>query len=334
MAPPVSESAFTFLPRGAIIQEFKVGGHNIVQSFPTSELYQDAPFFGETIGRTANRIKNGRIDSLNGRSYQLAQNNGPNHLHGGTQGWGKKTFSGPHPVNRGGHEGVQFTYTSPDGEEGYPGTVELRVWYTAYETKEDGISKTLLEVEYEVEMIGNECEETAVSVTNHSYFNLSGSPTITGTDVILETVKYQVIDDTAIPIGPIEDFPGITAGRSFTLGETEPNIDHCFVIDTDGSNVPLDTRARPLTKLVTLSHPSTHLHLEISSTEPAFQFYTGQYVDIPATKDSPAKPPRAGICVEPSRYINAVNVPEWRNQVVVKRGQVWGARSVYKAWKA
>jgi len=160
-------SDITFLSQGAIIQEFKVAGHNIVQSFPTSEQYLTGPFFGETIGRVANRIKDGVVDNLNGKSYSLAQNNGKNHLHGGNQGWGKKKFSGPHPVDRNGREGVKFVYLSPDGEEGYPGTVELRVWYTAYDDQEDNVSKRILEAEYEVEFVGNECDETAVNVTNH-----------------------------------------------------------------------------------------------------------------------------------------------------------------------
>jgi aldose 1-epimerase len=86
--------------------------------------------------------------------------------------------------------------------------------------------------------------------------------------------------------------------------------------------------------LVSMCHPSSKLHLDIFSTEPAFQLYTGQFVHVAAADDSPAKPPRAGICVEPQRYINAINVPEWRNTVVLKRGQMWGARTVYKAWRA
>ena len=100
---------------------------------------------------------------------QLAQNNSTNHLHGGKEGWGKKLFSGPHPLNRNGREAVLFTYTSPDGDEGYPGTVELQVWYTGYEVQEDGISKLVLETEYEVKMTGDECEETTVGITNHRY---------------------------------------------------------------------------------------------------------------------------------------------------------------------
>jgi aldose 1-epimerase len=98
--------------------------------------------------------------------------------------------------------------------------------------------------------------------------------------------------------------------------------------------VPPDTRSLPVRRLVEMWHPSTGLHLEVSSTEPAFQFYTGDHVNIAATTDSPAMPNRAGICVEPSRYINAINVPEWEGQVVLKRGQLWGCKTIYKAWKA
>lgn len=170
MLAMVSDSGFQFLPQGALIQEFKVAGQNIVLGFPRAEPYQDAPFFGETIGRVANRLKDATITNLNGRSYKLAANNGKNHLHGGVKGWGKRTFTGPVPMERHGHESVQFTYVSPDGEEGYPGTVQVRVWYTAFEEQDHqggGPVKTVLVAEYEVELIGNECQETVVNVTNH-----------------------------------------------------------------------------------------------------------------------------------------------------------------------
>ena len=163
-----SQAGFTFLATGAILQEFKVQGHNIVQSFPTAAHYKDAPYFGETIGRMSNRIKNASIDSLNGKSYKLSANNGPNSLHGGNVGFGKRTFDGPTPEQRNGKEAVKFTYISPDGEEGFPGTVELRVWYTAWEENGKG-GLVFLEAEYEVEMIGDECEETVVGITNHRW---------------------------------------------------------------------------------------------------------------------------------------------------------------------
>ena len=116
-----SNSGCTFLNRGAIIQEFNICGHNIVLGFPEASLYEEhnAAYFGETIGRSTNRIRNAIIDDLNDKSYRLAQNDAPSSLHGGHEGWGKKLFVGPKPVSRNGKDGVQYTYTSMDGEEGY-----------------------------------------------------------------------------------------------------------------------------------------------------------------------------------------------------------------------
>lgn len=163
-----SQSEIGFLSQGAILHEFIVAGHNLVLSCPTADLYLQTPYFGETIGRVANRIKSGTIVSLNGKSLQLSTNEGgKNHLHGGNDGWGHKQFGGPYFESRNGKEATKFMYVSQDGEEGYPGTVELRVWYTAYEETSHGIVTTVLETEYEVEMIGKECEETVVNVTNH-----------------------------------------------------------------------------------------------------------------------------------------------------------------------
>jgi aldose 1-epimerase len=164
-----SGQAFTFLPLGAIIQEFKIKGRNIVQGFPTAELYKqyNAPFFGETIGRVANRISNAKINDLNGKSYPLPANNGPNSLHGGENGWGKREFEGPTSVQRNGKDAVLFKYVSADGEEGYPGTVETRVWYTQEKVQDGGVEKEVLHIELEAELIGDEVNETAVNMTNH-----------------------------------------------------------------------------------------------------------------------------------------------------------------------
>jgi aldose 1-epimerase len=166
MASSKAESEFTFIPFGAIVQEFRVAGINIVQGFPTEEHYRkyNAPYFGATIGRVCNRLKDSVINNLNGKTYTLTTKQGPNSLHGGKEGWDTKVFDGPKPVNRNGKEGLEFRYLSKDGEEGYPGTVEVRVWYTAGKEEKD---KTALEIEYEVELVGDECEETAVNVTNH-----------------------------------------------------------------------------------------------------------------------------------------------------------------------
>jgi aldose 1-epimerase len=175
-----SPAPFQFLPLGAIIQSFIVGGKNIVQGFPTQALYvtHNGPFFGETIGRVANRIKNGKIDNLNGKSYSLAQNNGVNALHGGNVGWGKRIWNGPIPVglrtipgveNLQGGESVKFTLRSEDKDEGYPGTVDVSVLYTAGTQKSaDGKEIVVLGIEYEAKLIGDEVDETVINLTNHS----------------------------------------------------------------------------------------------------------------------------------------------------------------------
>jgi aldose 1-epimerase len=176
-----SPAAFEFLPLGAIIQSFHVGKTNIVQGFPTAELYQkyNGPFFGETIGRVANRIKDAKLDSLNGKSYTLAKNNGPNSLHGGEVGWGKREWAGPTPVGQReipgleggkftGGESVKFTLKSHDGEEGFPGDLEISVVYTAgTQLTPDGKEVNVLAMDYEAELVGG-ADETVINMTNHS----------------------------------------------------------------------------------------------------------------------------------------------------------------------
>ncbi|KAK7707822.1 hypothetical protein SLS57_009205 [Botryosphaeria dothidea] len=337
---PASESSVTFLPLGAIIQEFAVNGKNIVQNFATAEQYKqyNKPFFGETIGRVANRISGAKINSLNGQSYALAANNGPNSLHGGDGGWGKREFDGPTPLNKNGKEAVLFKYSSPDGEGGYPGAVELKVWYTAYNEDVNGSKHTVLETEYEAELVGDDSvQETLVGLTNHTYFNLSGAPTdrtIAGTEVTLSTDQHLPVDSTAIPTGSIEPYPGVTANKTFTLGEKEPVIDHCFILNKDAGAIPVDTRGLPLQKLAAFYQPESKIHLEVHSTEPAFQFYTGGFIDVPAVNGLPARGARSGFCVEPSRYVNAGNVEQWKGQVLLKRGAKYGSKIVYRAWEA
>jgi galactose mutarotase-like enzyme len=169
------ESVFKFLPLGAIVQDFRVGGLNIVQNFPSAELYEkyNDPYFGETIGRVANRICGAQINNLNGKSYKLAANNGPNSLHGGNVGWGKRIFDGPfshtwQASDRNARHATLYKYTSPDGEEGYPGTVQLKIYYTPFTEKQGESTVEVLEIEYEAELVGHEdIEETAIGLTNH-----------------------------------------------------------------------------------------------------------------------------------------------------------------------
>ncbi|KAI1074010.1 galactose mutarotase-like protein [Whalleya microplaca] len=336
----------SFLPLGAIIQSFTVGGVNIVQGFPTQELYvsHNEPHFGETIGRVANRIANATLPGLNGQTFSLAANNGPNTLHGGLKGWGKRIWDGPKPVGvrkipglegelKGG-ETVEFALKSEDGDQGFPGEVVAKVFYTAGKLVEGGKEATVLGIEYEAELAGG-AEETVINMTNHSYFNLTGGPTIEGTEVQLCTPSHLPLDATGIPTTGPTTFSKVATSAPFTLGAQEPDFDDCFVVDAAASpsSVPIDTRGLPLTKLASAHHPESKIHLEVYSTEPAFQFYTGKWIDVPQVDGVGARGSRSAFCVEPSRFVNAYNVEDWKSQVLLKKGEKYGARIVYKGWK-
>lgn len=178
----------------------------------------------------------------------------------------------------------------------------------------------------------------------HSYFNLSQTASIDGTEVTLASEKYLEVGEDGIPSGNIKPYRGVQANEPFTLGAVDPDIDDCFILvgdenndnnnnDNNGevkvestdqlasSSSHLDTRSQPLRLLVTAHHPSTSLNLQVFSTEPAFQFYTGKYIDVPELRggEVPRRGARSGFCVEPSRYVNAVNEPRWKPQTVLKR---------------
>jgi Aldose 1-epimerase len=186
----MTSPAIKTIPLGASIYSFKVGGHEILLTYPDPALHGKLPhpFFGETIGRVANRIENATLANLNGQTYHLNANNGPNTLHGGNIGWGKAQWKGPTFVRKGswdagisavspegwkepggsGREGVKYEHLSPHGDEHFPGAVKATVWY--FEGRnEDG--KVVLDSEYEVQFAGDTpgVEETVVGMTNHRY---------------------------------------------------------------------------------------------------------------------------------------------------------------------
>jgi aldose 1-epimerase len=171
-----------------------------------------------------------------------------------------------------------------------------------------------------------------------SYFNLSGLPTIEGTEALLGTNLHLPLDATGIPIdNSAVAYPGIEAEKPFILGPQHPDVDDCFVFadaHADPPSVPIDTRWLPLRLCAAFFHPQSRLRLEVKSTEPAFQFYTGKYVDLEAQEDgSSRRVPRAGFCVEPSRFVDAVNREEWKDMVTLKRGETYGSRIVFTAWE-
>lgn len=338
----MSDASINILPLGAIIQAVKVKDINIVHGFPTQELYEkhNSPYYGETIGRVANRIKNATIDNLNGKVYNLAANSGTNTLHGGESGWGKQIWQGPTPVgvrkvpgldNLDGGESVQYALLSKDGDQGFPGSVEVKVTYTSGTQQVDGKQTTVLAMEYEAVLLDG-AEETPVNITNHSYFNLTNEATFDGTQVSLGTNQYVPIDSNGIPTSNPVSYPGTDTTKTFTLGAAEPRFDNCFTPVTDAASVPIDTRNEPLRCNMKAYHPATGIHLEVLSTEPGFQFYTGDFTNVPAIGGQPERGSRSSFCCEPGRWVNAVNVPEWRGMTVLSKGDTYGSRIVYRTW--
>lgn len=338
-APLNNTSPVTFLPLGAVIQEFRISGRNIVLGFLRQQDYQDQkhPYFGETIGRYANRLSTGKVNELNGRDYEFVRNErGITTLHGGTIGWGKKIWNGPQKVTRNERESTLFTLQSPDGDEGFPGAVEARVWYTVeHKTPTTGVGEEVtLNIEYEVEMTGDEeaIKETICCVTNHGYWNIGDGGTVEGTQVRFATDLHLEVDqEFQIPTGKISPYPAVTGREAVDFTKASPAIDDCFVLDTDITAVPLDTRGRSLRRYVTMSHARTGITLEGFTTEPSFQFYSGDGIDVAAAKGQDRRGPRSGIALEPNRYVNAVNRKEWRSLVLLPRGGVWGCKNRFVA---
>lgn len=169
---------FTALTQGALVQRFTLTAStpttspsNLVLSLPTAAAYAaDSNYLGETIGRVSNRIGGAALHSVAGRSWPLHANepDGPATLHGGARGWGKAAFAGPRAVQRAGRAAQQWTHVSAHGDEGFPGAVQLSVWYTPEVVLEGGREVTRLGIEYEARLVGEEVEETVVAVTNHT----------------------------------------------------------------------------------------------------------------------------------------------------------------------
>ncbi len=310
---------------GAILTELHVPDRegklaDVVLGFDTLEGYLAGhPFFGATTGRVANRIAKGKF-TLNGTDYQLAVNNGPNHLHGGNVGLDKRVWESE-PWTGNAERGVLFSYVSPDKEENYPGTLTIAVKYVL--TDED---------ELRIEYTATTDKATPVNLTHHSYFNLAGAGAETVLDHELKIVaeNYTPVDDTLIPTGaiaPVEGTPldfrtaKVVGARIAELDGPTNGYDHNFVLDNQNGDLAL---------AAVLRDPASGRTMELWTTEPGLQLYTGNFLDgSNVGKGENPYPHRSALCLEAQHYPDSVNRPEFPS-TILKPGETYTQTTVHR----
>lgn len=278
------------------------------------------PYFGCIVGRFANRIAQAKF-TLNGVEYTLAQNNGPNSLHGGLKGFDKVVWSAQGFENDEG-VGVTLTYQSQDGEEGYPGNLSVTVVYTLTNANE-------LKIDYRA----TTDRPTVVNLTNHAYFNLAGRGDILNHKMMLTADKFTPIDDTLIPTGELRpvagtplDFRQSTAiGARIEQADEQLRLaggyDHNFVLDNLAGDLVLAARVH---------EPATGRVLEVYTTEPGIQFYSGNFLDGSISgKGGQVYQRRAGFCLETQHYPDSPNQPDFPS-TVLEPGEQYRQTTVFR----
>ena len=275
------------------------------------------PYFGATVGRYANRIGGARF-VLNDVEYKLAANNGPNHLHGGINGFDKVVWKVEDERAESDKALLKLSYLSKDGEEGYPGNLACTVTYTL--TKDDE-----LKISYEAETD----KTTILNLTNHSYWNLAGqgSGDILGHELMLNADKYTPVDEGLIPTGEIRNVNNspMDFTRPMTIGsrigQVEGGYDHNYVLNSGGGTLALCAR---------VYEPTSGRAMEIHTTEPGVQFYTGNFLDGSITgKSGKVYKKHYGFCLETQHFPDSPNKPDFPS-VVLNPGQKYTTVTVHK----
>ena len=312
---------------GGIVTSLKVADQHgkfgdVVLGFDNLDSYiKQSPHFGCLVGRYGNRIAKGKF-TLNGKEYKLAVNNGPNSLHGGLKGFDKVVWDAKIVVGAAG-PALKLTYTSKDGEEGFPGNLKVTAVYTL--TEDNAL---------QLDFTATTDADTVLNLTHHSYFNLAGHGDVLGHVVTIYADKFTPVDATMIPTGEIRlvkgtpmDFTtatpiGARINSDYEQIKLGGGYDHNWVIN----------QATPgqLTLAATVTEATSGRVMEVWTTEPGVQFYTGNFLDGSITgKGGWVYQTRNGFCFEPQHYPDSPNQPGFPT-TVLKPGQTFQNTIIYK----
>ena len=292
---------------------------DIVLGFESLDGYiKGGPYFGAIVGRVANRIKDAEF-TLEGKRYALDANDKPNHLHGGRKGWDKVVWTA-NAVDTARGPALELTYISKDGEGGYPGTVTAKTVYTL--TDDD---------ELMVDMQATTDRTTLVNMAHHSYWNLGGynSGTILDHELMLYADQYTP-GSPMVPYGEIKAVSGTPfdftrskpVGRDLNqVGGTPIGYDHNFVVNGEPN------RLRPVARV---KDPKSGRVMTLSADQPGVQFYTGNFLNGSIKGKGTTYGQYSGLCLETQKFPNAINVPAWQDQVILRPGQTYRHLMIHK----
>jgi aldose 1-epimerase len=289
---------------------------NITLGFDKLEPYlAPHPHFGALVGRYANRIAGAGFD-LDGVHYTLAANDGNNSLHGGLKGFDKKLWT-PEVINCDERAALSLTYLSPDGEEGYPGNLKVTVTYE------------LLMDQFYITYEAETDKATVLNLSNHTYFNLAGEGTILDHILYLNASRYTPVNDELIPTGELAnvegtpfDFrkPHVIGDRFDQVGGNPAGYDHNFVIDGPEGEMKLAAK---------VMDPKSGRFLEVTTTQPGVQFYTGNFLDGSLSSGDFRFVQHSGFCLETQHFPDSPNQPDFPS-TVLRPGEKFVSQTIWK----